>query len=108
MQSRFAPYFVHFLLINNSIERLLAMKEIHNIDRRCDTDQSFKWTLVALKVGPGASLKPHDCLYIEVILKNPFHFNARQAPVNPPMAFSSYPVPVPNRNIFAEHPQPLP
>ena len=90
------------------IERLLAMKGTRDNDQRWDTDQRFQWTVVALKVGHGASLKLRDSLYIELILKKPFHFNAWRAPVNPPMAFPSYPAPVPNRIIFAEHSQPLP
>lgn len=83
------------------IEQLLEMK------RACDKDQRFHWTLVALKVGPGASLKPYDSVYIQVIIKRHLDSNTLRKPIGPSrMASASRLLPYSNQNITGGLPKP--
>lgn len=81
------------------IERLLEMK------RACDKDQNFQWTLVALKVGPRASLKPHDKIFIQIIIKGHLHSNAVSmsiGPHNPSITPASRPLAYPDQRPTLE------
>lgn len=82
------------------IERLLEMK------RACDKDRRFQWTLVALKVGPGASFKPYDSVYIQVIIKRCDDSNAWRAPIDYHMASVSRPLTHSDQDVVADPPEP--
>lgn len=81
------------------IERLLDMKKAYDMDRR------FRWTLVTLKVGRGASFKLYDSLYIEVILKRSIDSSTGRVTIDPPLVSVSYPLPASDANMIEKPPQ---
>lgn len=74
--------------------------------RSCDKDLRFHWTLVALKVGPGASLKPHDSVCIQVIIKRDLYSNTLRTPIDPRTSSDSRPIPYSDQDITTNPPKP--